>query len=190
MNTFIREIYERGKTVAAKPGQVIDVLRSLFEYFVFLQPPHQFRTRVFLILVLLRARQQHPGFYLRQHGRHDQVLPGQLQLQHLHQFNVSHVLFGDPGDGYVEDVQVLALDEIQQQVEGAGKGLQEHLQRVRRDIKVLGDLAQGNALHYGKRHFLLQRAALRELSHNPAPWLRAPRSGFPGQYPAPSHNLR
>ena len=51
-----------------------------------------------------------------------------------------HVLFGNLGDVDLQDVQVLALDQIEQKVQRALKGLQEDLQRLRRDVKVLGQL--------------------------------------------------
>ncbi len=37
----------------------------------------------------------------------------------MHQLEVLEVLLGDEADGDVEDVQLVALDQVQQQVEGA-----------------------------------------------------------------------
>src|SRR5690606_17715176 len=64
-------------------------------------------------------------------------------------------LAGDLGHRDVEDVEVLAPDQVQQQVEWALERLEDHLQRIRRDVQVLGDLQHRLAVHHRQRHFLL-----------------------------------
>ena len=111
-----------------------------------------------LVLFRLRPRQQHARLDLGQHRGHHQVLGRQFQAQVLHQVDVLHVLVGDVGDRDVEDVQVLAADQIQQQVERPLEGIEEHLQRIRRDVQVLGQVELRLSLHDGERHlFLLRR---------------------------------
>ena len=50
--------------------------------------------------------------------RHDQVFPGDVQIQHPHQLQVLHVLLGDPGDGDIEDVVLVLFDQVQEEVQG------------------------------------------------------------------------
>jgi len=51
----------------------------------------------------------------------------------------------------------LAPDQIQEHVEGPLEGLEEHLERLRRDIQVARHLGHRLAFHHGKRHFALFR---------------------------------
>jgi len=74
----------------------------------------------------MRARQQHTRFDLGESRRHEQILARQLQLQHLHQLDVAHVLQGDLGDRNVEHIQILAADQVEQHVERPLEGLEEH----------------------------------------------------------------
>ena len=102
-------------------------------------------------------RQQHARFDLGQGGRHQQIFPRQFQLQVLHQLDVLRVLQCDFGDRDIEDVDVLSPDQIQQQIERAFKGLQENLQRLRRDIQVARQLRDGLAVDHRKGHLDLFR---------------------------------
>jgi hypothetical protein len=52
----------------------------------------------------------------------------------------------------VEDVQVLAADQVQQQIERALEGLEEHLQRLWRDVEIPRHLGDGFAVHHRKGH--------------------------------------
>src|SRR5690606_27633540 len=65
------------------------------------------------------------------------------------------------GDRNVEDVQVLAADQVQQQVEWSLERLEDHFQRVGRDVQVLRDLQHRLAVHNRQRHLLLLRMARR-----------------------------
>ena len=142
--------------IPAFARQVIEVFGRLLEALVFLQAPHQFGTRVVFILIIAgRPRQQHARLDLGQDGGHHQVFGGQFELQFLQQRDVAHVLARDFRDGNIQDVQVLPPDQVQQQVQRALESLQEHFQRIRRNIQVLGDLRDGLALHDGKGHFPL-----------------------------------
>src|SRR5579871_3771758 len=89
------------------------IFARLLVALVFLQAAHQLGARIhFLALFDGRTRQQHARFDLGQHGGHHQVFAGELQLHLLHELDVLHVLARDLGDGDVEDVQVLAADEV------------------------------------------------------------------------------
>ena len=101
------------------------------------------------------ARQQHARFDLGQDRGHHQVFGGQLEAQVLHHADVFDVLARDLGDRDVEDVEVLAADQVQQQVERALEGIEDDFERVGRDVQVLRDLQHGLAMHHRQRHFLL-----------------------------------
>ena len=67
----------------------------------------------------------------------------------------------DGGNGDIEDIKVLALDEIQQQVQRSLKGFEKHLQRIGRNVEILWHDRDGLALHDSERHFSLQRRLFR-----------------------------
>ena len=75
----------------------------------------------------------------------------------MHRLDVGDVLAGDLRDRDVEDLEVLAADQVQQQVERAFERIQDDLERIRRDVEVLRDLQHGLAMHHRQRHFLLLR---------------------------------
>ena len=104
-----------------------------------------------------RPRQQHARLDLREHRGHQQVLARQLQLQVGHQLDVLHVLARDLGDRDVEDVEVLLADQVQQQVERTLERLQEHLQRIGRDVEIARQLGHRLAFDDGERHLRLLR---------------------------------
>ena len=85
-----------------------------------------------------RPRQQHPRLDLDQHRRHQQVLGRQFEVAAADLVDVVQVLAGHARHRDVEDVEVLLADQVQQQVQRALEGLEEHLQRVGRDVQVLG----------------------------------------------------
>ena len=110
-----------------------------------------------------------------------------LQAQILHQLHVLEVLARDLRDGDVEDIEVLALDEVEQQIQRPLERLQEHLQGIRRDVEILGQLGVGCPLHHRKGHLLLLRLtdtsryvghallrARRRVSDRRDPWRPAP----------------
>ncbi len=103
------------------------------------------------------ARQQHARLDLGQDRGHHQVFGGQLEAQVLQDLDVIDVLAGDLGDRDIEDVEVLPADQVQQQVERAFEGLEDHFQRIRRDVQVLRHLQNRLSLEHGQRHFLLLR---------------------------------
>jgi hypothetical protein len=50
-------------------------------------------------------------------GRHHHELPGDVEAQLPHQLEILHVLTGDRSDGDVVDVDLLAPDEIEEEVQ-------------------------------------------------------------------------
>jgi hypothetical protein len=94
----------------------VEILGSLLELLVFLQAAHQFGARIVLFLGFGGSRQQHARLDFGQHRRHHQVLGGQFQLELVHQRDVIHILLGNRRDRYIEDVDILALDQVKQQV--------------------------------------------------------------------------
>ena len=151
-----REFRMDHEQVALQPRQIVQVLRRLLEAFVFHQPADQLGARVTLVLRRgLGARQEHARLDLGQHGGHHQILGGQFEAQLRHQLHVLHVLVGDDGDRDMEDIQVLALDQVQQQVQRPLEGVEKDLQGIRRDVEVLRQGQVGLALDQGERQLLL-----------------------------------
>ena len=70
----------------------------------------------------------------------------------IHQSNIFHVLLGDGRDWNVEDVDILAFDQVQQQIERTLEGFEKHEQRIRWNIQILRYHRQGFALHQREGH--------------------------------------
>ena len=102
-----------------------------------------------------RARQQHARFDLGQDRGHHQVFGGELEAHLVHRLDVVDVLARDLGDRDVEDVEVLAADQVQQQVQRTFERIEDDLERIRRDVQILRDLQHRLAAHHRQRHFLL-----------------------------------
>jgi hypothetical protein len=142
--------------VAVDAVQFFDIHRRALETLVLLQPAHQFRARVgFFLARRSRSWQQHARLDLGQRRGHDEVFAREFQLHAAHHVDVRHVLPRDLGDRDVEDVDVLPADQVEQQVERAFEGLEEHLQRIRRDVQVLRHLRDRLAIDHGERHLAL-----------------------------------
>jgi hypothetical protein len=118
--------------------------RGELDLLVLDQPAHQFRARVLglLAVLALARRQQHARLDLDEHGRHQQVLAGQLEVGLADLVDVGQVLARHVGQRNVQDVEVLLADQVQQQVQRTLEGLEEDLQRVRRDVQVGGHREQ------------------------------------------------
>jgi len=135
----VRHLHLDREHVAPQLGQPVQILGRLLETLVFLQPPDQFGTRILAFLLLfLGTRQQHARLDLRQHGRHHQILGRQFQAQLAHHLDIFHVLGGDLRQRNVENVEVLPLDEVEQQVQRPLEGVEKDLQRIGRDVEILG----------------------------------------------------
>ena len=85
--------------------------------------------------------------------------PASSSSQLLHELDVLHVLARDLRDRDVEDVEVLAPDQVQQQVERPLERLEEYLERLRRDVEVARQLRDRLAFHDRERHFPLRGRA-------------------------------
>ena len=122
--------------IAIQARNLIEAFRGALEALVFLETTHELGARIGLLagLIALRSRQQHPRLDLGESRGHQQVFARKFQLQHLHQLDVAHVLPRDLGDRNIEDVEVLAPDQIQQHVQRPFKGLQEHFERLWRNV--------------------------------------------------------
>ena len=60
-----------------------------------------------------------------------------------HEIDVAHVLFGEFRHGNVEDVELLASDEVEKQIKRSFKTLKKDLQRFGRNEEVFGTLPEG-----------------------------------------------
>ncbi len=134
------------------PRQGIDPLRPQLVALVLLQATNEGDAGIFSLLLVFQLRglgQQQAGLYLREPGRHQQVFRRQLEVEALHQIHVLHVLGGDLQDGQVEDVELLAPDEVEQEIQRPLEGVEKHLQRIGGDEQVLGQLMVGLPQHGG-----------------------------------------
>jgi hypothetical protein len=93
--------------------------------------------------------QQQSRLDRHQHRRHDQVLGRQLQVGGAHRLDVFQVLARERRHRNVEDVEILLANQVQQQVERALERLQDHFQRIGRDVEILGDLDHRLAVEPG-----------------------------------------
>ena len=95
----------------------------LLECLVFDELPDQIAARVGFLGrgFLLGVRQKHFAFNFHQRGGHDQKVAGQFDVRHLEDGDMPRELLGHRGDGDVEDVHLVFLDEVEQQVEGTVK---------------------------------------------------------------------
>ena len=55
-----------------------------------------------------------------------------------------HVLPGNFGNRNIQNVQILAPDQVQQEIQRSLEGFQDHFQRIRRDIEILGHVQHGS----------------------------------------------
>ena len=69
------------------------------------------------------------------------------------------VLLRDLCDRNIEDVEVLAPDQIQQQVEGTLECFEKHFKSMRRYVQVSGKLCHRLAGYDGEWHFALRNGA-------------------------------
>jgi hypothetical protein len=67
----------------------------------------------------------------------------------------------DIGDGYVQDVEILAPNQVQEQVQRPLEGLEKHLERVGRNVQVLRNLRIGLPLDDRKGHLGLLHEVVR-----------------------------
>ena len=123
--------------------QLVDVLGRLLEALVLLQAAHQLGARIVLVLAVRAGGR---GSSMRDLisasiAAISRYSPASSSCRSAITLDVLHVLARDLGDRDVEDVEVLAADQVQQQVERAFERLQEHLQRIRRDVQVARQLA-------------------------------------------------
>ena len=141
--------------IAADAGQFVELLRRLLVPLVFPQPAHELGPRILLVIDALGPRQQQARLDLRQHRRHREVLGRELEPELLHQVDVFHVLPRDRGDGDIDDVEVLALDQVEKQVERPFERLEKDLQRIGRNVEIPRQLDDRLAIHHRERHLLL-----------------------------------
>jgi nucleotide-binding universal stress UspA family protein len=83
-----------------------------------------------------RPRQEEARLDLDEHRRHQQVLGRELELRAPHHLDVAQVLARELRHRDVEHVHVLLADQVEQQVERSLEGLEEHLERLGRDVEV------------------------------------------------------
>lgn len=101
--------------------QALKVLGRLLELLVLDELPYQLRPGVLDLGLILRAPlrrgKQQAALDVHQLGSHEDELPGDLEVEHLHQVQVSEILVGDLDDRDVPDIHLLLPDQVQEQVQ-------------------------------------------------------------------------
>jgi len=91
------------------------------------------------------------AFELDQRGRDQEELGGHLEIEHLHPFDLLEIGIDDAGEGDLVEVDLLAQDEMEQQVEGTFEHrclhLVWHLRDVRRADTTAGALVAPPGRH-------------------------------------------
>ena len=85
------------------------------------------------------------------------ILKDHLELKKTLFLDRDGVLMTD--HGYVSDienVEVLPTDEIEQQIERTFERLEEQIQRVRRDVEILGQISDRREFYNGERNLYLE----------------------------------
>ena len=102
---------------------IVQLRGGFLELFVFNQLPDQFPARIvlfrFLLGRLLIDRKQAAALNVKKVGRHDDEFAGHVDVQLLEGLQIFEVLPGDALDRDVVDVELIALDQIKQEIEWA-----------------------------------------------------------------------
>ena len=133
------EQHMRDLEVTPHLGHGRQLLRRELDLFVLQQAACQFHARVFLLgRCARRPWQQHPRLDLDQQRRHQQVLGCKLEPVVVHHVDVLEILARQLRHRDVEHVQVLLANQVEQQVERTLEALENDLQRIGRDVEILG----------------------------------------------------
>ena len=98
---------------------------------------NQFSTRIILIITeFVQTRQQHARLDLGKHGCHDQIFGSKLETHGFHQSDVLHVLRGNFRNRDVEYVEILAFDQVQQEIKRPFERIEKDFERIGRDIQI------------------------------------------------------
>src|SRR5439155_19824431 len=112
----------RGAPLEVEPALGLEpaqVLGGLLETAVLEELTDESRARILLLLLGNRRREQHARLDPHQGRGHDQELAGDLQVELAHQLQRVEVLPRDLGDGYVGDLELLLLDQMEQEIQRA-----------------------------------------------------------------------
>ena len=87
------------------------------------------------VLRHLGAGQEQPALHEHELRRHVQELTGDVDVELAQSLQRGEVALGDAGDGDVEEVELVLLDEVQEQVERSLEGRLARLRRGERDLE-------------------------------------------------------
>src|SRR6185437_16725230 len=93
--------------------------RRILELAILDQLLHEFAARVGDIVGFFEStrRQKHPALDFHQGRGHHNEIAGQFHVEYLQQLQVFEELLGEGGDGNVEDIDLVPLDEVKEQIE-------------------------------------------------------------------------
>ena len=102
--------------------------RCFLEFLVFDQLANQIPARIIFIDIffwrLLIDREKAAAFQINEICRHDDEFAGDVDVQFLERLEILKVLAGDSFKGDFMDVDLIAFDEIEQQIERAFENLE------------------------------------------------------------------
>ena len=129
---------------------------SQLDLLILQQTANQLGAWVFCLLAFsgFLGRQQHARLDLNQHGRHQQVFGRQLQVGRADLVHIGQVLPRDGRHGNVQNIEILLTDQVKQQVQRAFKGLEKHLQGIRRNVQVVRHRKERLAVEFGQCHLV------------------------------------
>ena len=102
-------------------GLLVEDARRVLVALELEQPPRELLTGIDVVLLALGLGgldgDQHLGLDVNERRRHHHELAGDVEVQLLHQVQILHVLAGDRSNGDVVDVDLLATNQVQEEVE-------------------------------------------------------------------------
>ncbi len=109
------------KSVPAPAGALLQLRGRFLEFLVFDQLPNQVPARIVFVGIFFRRllidRQQAAAFQVNQVRRHDDELARDIDVQLFERLQIFQVLPGDPLERNLVDVELVALDQVKQQIE-------------------------------------------------------------------------
>ena len=102
-----------------RPGlHVLKFLRHQPVFLIFQETHHKFRSRIFLLALLIHFfRQQHPRLDVEKRRRHHKEFADHIQIFLIHLPNVLHILVRDLGDRDIVDIHFVFFNQMEKKIQ-------------------------------------------------------------------------
>ena len=158
----------RAQKVTTDTRQLVEALRGELHALVLEQPAYEFGTRVLGVFsaVGLAHGQQHARLDLDQQRGHQQIFGRQLEILGANLIDVRQILQRQRRHRDIEHVEMLLANQIEQQVERPFERLKKNLERIGRNVQIVGKPEQRLAIQPGECDVIdcIRRAAGRRRS--------------------------